>query len=407
MKKQLSVFVACTLLSLCSYSQIVFEDGYFIDESDQKINCMIRNVDWKNNPREFEYKVPSNYLVQKGGIRSVKEFGVNNESKYVRARVLIDRSGDELKNIRSGKNPVFQEEILFLKVLVEGKASLYTYLDGNLVRFFYNIDGSEIRQLVYKRYLLESTIAQNNSFRQQLFVDLKCPGLTLRDFESADYNSKNLRKLFVHFNECSSSTQVQYASDQKQDLFDLTIRPGLNLSRLLIENRSDDSYNTVFGNATGLRFGVETEFVLPFNKNKWSITAEPTFQYYRSETTTELDGMPLLVLIARANYQSIELPVGLRHYFYLNENSKIFINAAYIFDFSINSSIKFLRSNGSTYKELEITPRRNLALGAGYKIKDTFSFELRYQTGRNLFSEYLYWHSDYSTFSVVLGYSFL
>lgn len=406
MKKQLSVIVAFTVLSLCTYSQIVFEEGYFIDESDQKINCLIKNVDWKNNPGEFEYRLPQINEVQKAGIQSVKEFGVNGFSKYVRADVQIDRSGFEQTNLNAEKNPVFREETLFLEVLVEGKASLYIYRDGNLVRFFYRLDDSEITQLVYKRYLLESTIARNNYFRQQLFVALKCPGLTSGDFESADYDSKDLYKLFVRFNDCTNSAQVRYMPDQKKDLFNLTIRPGLNLSKLVISNQSDDSWQTAFGTEPSFRFGVEAELIMPFNKNKWSIIAEPTFQYYRSETTTELDNMPVIELNARAKYQSIELPLGIRHYFFLNEKSKIFINASYLFDFSMNSSIVFLRSNGSTYNALEIIPRRNLGFGAGYKHEDTFSLEVRYQTGRNLFSDYMYWHSEYRTLSVILGYSF-
>ncbi len=141
--------------------------------------------------------------------------------------------------------------------------------------------------------------------------------MTSRDFERIDYNSKDLHKLFIRFNECSNSKQVQYAANQRKDMFNLAIRPGLNLSRLIISNWSNESWTTVFRIKPGLRFGVETEFILPFNKNKWSIIAEPTFQYYRSESTIESDDMPLIILVARANYRSTELPLELRHYFFL------------------------------------------------------------------------------------------
>jgi hypothetical protein len=60
----------------------------------------------------------------------------------------------------------------------------------------------------------------------------------------------------------------------------------------------------------------------------------------------------------------------------------------------------------TTTAKLEITAGRNPGFGAGYKHEDTFSLEVRYQTGRNLFSDYLYWHSEYRTLSVILGYSF-
>ena len=38
-------------------SQISYVKGYYINDSNQKINCLIRNVDWRNNPKEFEYKI--------------------------------------------------------------------------------------------------------------------------------------------------------------------------------------------------------------------------------------------------------------------------------------------------------------------------------------------------------------
>ena len=70
------------------------------------------------------------------------------------------------------------------------------------------------------------------------------------------------------------------------------------------------------------RFGVETEFILAFNKNKWGVTIEPTYQYYKSEKKPS-------DVEAKLNYTSVEIPIGIRHYFYLSEKSKIFINASY------------------------------------------------------------------------------
>ena len=56
MRKQILVLAFITISCLQSYSQIIFENGYFIDESNNRIECLIKNIDWKNNPTEFEYK---------------------------------------------------------------------------------------------------------------------------------------------------------------------------------------------------------------------------------------------------------------------------------------------------------------------------------------------------------------
>ncbi len=74
MRKQLLLIALFTILCAESYSQIIFENGYFIDESNNKIECLIKNVDWKNNPTEFEYKFSQNDTVHKATFKTVKEF---------------------------------------------------------------------------------------------------------------------------------------------------------------------------------------------------------------------------------------------------------------------------------------------------------------------------------------------
>lgn len=405
MKKQIAIIVLLSILYIESYSQIIFESGYFINESNQKTECLIKNIDWKNNPAEFDYKITQDAPLKKGSIKTIKEFGIYGVSKYIRDSVKIDRSGDDITDMSSDKNPAFQEEMLFLKVLIEGKASLFLFTDGNLTRFFYKINGSETEQLVYKRYLVRNNIAENNYFKQQLFLTLKCQGITSENMEDIHYNKRDLEKLFSHYNECTGSNYLKYEPIQKKDVFNLSLRPGLNSSTLAIQNYESDSKGIDFENALSFRFGMEAEFILPFNKNKWGITIEPTYQYYKSEKTMETGNVSGGVMVSKVNYKSIELPVGLRHYFYLNNDSKIFANISYVFDFANNSSIEFLRSNGTIINELEIKPRRNLALGIGYKYKNRYSLEIQYYTNRNILGDYLFWNGDYKKLSIVFGYS--
>lgn len=405
MRKQLLVLVLITMSCIESYSQIVFENGYFINESNQKIECLIKNVDWRSNPTEFEYKLSENDIVQKTTIQTVKEFGINNVSKYIRAKINIDRSSDRIDDMSSERDPNFQEELIFLKVLIEGQASLFLYIDGNLTRFFYKLNDSEINQLVKKSYLIEDKILVNNYFRQQLLQELKCEEIDSNDLEHLRYSRRALKRLFIKYNKCASSNYIDYEPKQKKDLFNLTIRPGINYSSLEIQHSQTGSRDTDFGNDIGVRFGIETEFILPFNKNKWGIIIEPTYQYFKSEQSQEVNNVSGGIIVSKVDYQSVELPVGLRHYLYFNDNSKLFINLSYVFDFAHNSTIEFFRQDGSTLSTLEIEPRRNIAMGIGYKFKDTYGIEMRYSTSRNILGGYSYWSSDYRTISVIVGYS--
>ena len=390
-------FLLTTIISLNCYSQISFEKGYYINNSDQRVDCLIKNIDWLNNPTKFEYKLTEDSEEKIGVIKLVKEFGINTVSKYVRKTINIDRSSEKLSDLTSDQNPIFKEEELFLKILVEGKSNLYHYVDnGDLERFFYDKGDNNIEQLIYKSYKTnEGQIGRNYKFRQQLWSYLRCPTFTLKKLENLEYRKNEMVRYFVEYNECSNHNYTNYEKKQKNDLFNLNFRPGINSSNLSIQNSAAPSTNTKFDNKLGFRFGIELELILPTHKNKWSFILEPTYQYYKAEKINA--GKKLTV-----DYKSIELPFGLRHYFFLNKNSKIFINGSFVFDISKNSTIEY--EERST---LKIGAGNNLAFGFGYKQNDKYSLELRYLTNRDILSNYVTQSSDYKTVSIIFGYSIL
>lgn len=401
-KKKNTLLFLLIFLSITIYSQITFEKGYYIDNSGTKINCFIKNTDWKNTPTWFNYKLTKTGDSKKASINSIKEFSINNVSKFVRATVNIDRSSEITNNLSKYRKPIFNEETLFLKVLIHGKASLYQYIDKNLERFFYRLDDGKIEQLIYKSYLTENyKVGKNNRFKQQLWKNLKCSALKIGKIDKLSYEKKSLINVFKEYNTCKNENFISYEKTKINNPFNLTLRPGVNFSSLAIANRIASSRDTNFDDQLSVRFGVEVEYILPFNKNKWSIILEPTFQYYNSEKSTiESDE-----IVSNVNYSSIEIPIGLRHYFFLNNDSRIFINASYIFDIGLTSDLTFKRADGTNYgTDLELKSNTNLAFGVGYKIQK-YSLEARFQTNRNLLHNYTYWNSDYKTFSVIFGYT--
>lgn len=405
MKNQL-LFLFTTFLGLNCYSQITYEKGYFIDNNNQKTKCLIKNVDWKNNPTKFEYKLLENSKSKNATIKSINEFGIGNVSKYVRSTVNIDRSSKSLSSLSSNKTPIFKQENLFLKVLIEGKSNLYEYVEGNLKRYFYSINDLNIEQLIFKKYKTkDGNIGENNRFRQQLWANLKCSIFKMSAIENVNYKKIDLVRFFTEYSECHNDDLVNFESKEKQNLFNLTIRPRLNNSSLEIQNSASSTRNIDFDNETRFGLGLEAEFILSFNKNKWAIIFEPTYQNFKSNKTTNVTNVSGGELVSEVNYSSIEIPVGLRHYFFLKNNSKIFINASYIFDLSSKSLIEFRRSDNSIFNSLEIKTRPNLGFGIGYKQSDKYSLEMRYQTDRSVLSNYISWNSNYKTISIIFGYS--
>jgi ribosomal protein L11 methylase PrmA len=407
MKNQLLLLVFLLFFCTKTFAQIKFETGYYIDNFDRKVTCLIKNVDWQNNPKEIEYMINQGDLVQKMPINTIKEFGINGAAKYVRAKVKIDRSSSETDWLTAQKNFTYVEEQLFLKVLIDGEATLYQYIDHNLRRFFFKTRTSEITQLDHKLYLIDGNISQNNYYKQQLFLNLKCETLNETNFKNVDYDNSDLEKIFLKYNKCADpyySNDIANESTQKRDPFTFTARLGIKSSSLVIENSLANYYNNDFGAKLGFRLGIEGEYVLPFNKNKWSLTIEPTYQNYTLEKIREATYVSGGILVSNVNYQSIELPLTLRHYFFLNDKSKIFANLSAVIDFALNSTIKNSRNDGSLINSLDIDSYPGLAFGAGYKYLNKYSVELRLQPKRNMLGGYLSWDSNYQTVSLIFGY---
>lgn len=406
MKNQL-LLILTTILSLTCHSQITFEKGYYIDNQNNKIDCLIKNMDWKNNPTEIEFKLSENAEAQTINLKLINEFGIDNNSKFVKSKVNIDRSSDNPNKLSDKRNPIFKTEEVLLKVLIEGKSTLYQYVDINLIRYFYKKDNSKIEQLVYKTFKNEeNNIGENNMYKQQLRNNLKCPNFNINKIENLEYKKEKLIKFFAEYNQCNNQEYTIFEKKQKRDFFNLTIRPRIKNSSLIAKNYLYNTSETDFGSKIGFGFGVEAEFILPFNNDKWSIAIEPTYQNFKSQKEANNTNNSEEVLTSTIDYSSIEIPLSLRYYFFLNSNSKIFMNASYIFDYNSKSSIEFTSNDGSTIGPLSVASKPNLGLGIGYKQNNKYSLELRVQNKRTItLSEFSFWSAKYQTISLIFGYS--
>ncbi len=398
----LCLFVACNTLL---FSQGSFEKGYYIDTLNKRVDCFIQNKDWKDNPFNFKYKLTEDAKTKLATIVDVKEFSVEKEFKYVRGTVLIDRSSDAVDNYSNNPNPEYVKESQFFRVLVEGKATLYLYEDSEIKRFLYRYGTSEIEQLVYKAYVIPvNKIVKNYGFRKQILDNLisgnpVCPNVTIRQVQKIDYEKESLMDFFKKYNECQNTEFISFDDKNKRDLFNLNIRPGLSYgSMVFYSNGSIRDIETIdFGNKSTYRFGVEAEFFLPYNKNKWSILIEPNYHYFKSRRDVSDLGISGIAYF-EIDYKSLEMPLGLRYYILLSENSRFFVNASISGDFSKGTVFNFGNSFG-----VDIRTRVDTSYGLGFRFKRLI-MEARYQKKR-LTDLDIPWHLDNEKLSVIISYS--
>ncbi|ARV16561.1 outer membrane beta-barrel protein [Polaribacter sp. SA4-12] len=406
--KKILISAITILLSICSYSQITFEKGYFIDNNNNKTECYIKNVGWLNNPTEFDYKTSLESEIHTTiSVKLVKELTIYNQDKYIKRTLKIDRSSQNINNVLSyNRNPEFKTEEIFLKVLIEGNANLYAYKDSRNQRFFFKISNSPIEQLIYKNYLATGSIIKtNNYYKQQLTNRLKCKSITESNIEYLQYFQSNLEKIIIKYNNCmqpEGATNKQLIDKEKRDVFNLTFRAGVASNSLNTQNTSS-LMKFDLGSQTNLKIGIEAEVILPFNRNKWALTIEPRYQSFNGEVEYENPNSPFTKIMT-VDYKSIEMPIGLRYYMFLNNNSKLFVNFNYVIDFPLNSSIKIVSRDRVTFEQ-EFETRYNSSLGIGYKYLNKYSVELNYGLSRNITGPHFDYISDYKSISLTFGYT--
>ena len=426
------ITIAALLSCFFAQAQIVYEKGYFINNAGKKTDCFIENVDWRNNPTTFNYKVSENDSDKKvENIMGVSEFGIDNVSMYRRFTVNIERSQNLSTNLSNSKAPKWNSETLFLLALVAGDASLYSYVDGNVMKYFYETKNTPIEQLVYIRYITSNsaddglnsfseTIQDNNQYKQQLNNNVKCGEMNERTFLNLEYKKNSLVKHFLSYNNCKGSGAekvINYtANDSDRETFSLRVVVGVSSNKLSITDPSKYYDMTTDISQIGYRFGVDAEYILPFKKGQWSIFANPSYQKFNptKDYTTPInspgfssDGTPVNYHL-EVNYSYVEIPVGVRRYFFVTKNVRIFANIAYTLVFAKSGgSMDFTNSNNlvNAKENISIIDQNNIALGVGCTY-GRFSAEIRYNFERQI-SEYLLWDAGYKSLGLNLGFKIL
>ncbi len=384
--------LALILSSIICDAQISFEEGYFINNDGQRIECFINNKDWLDNPQKFKYRLTEFEDLHTASLSEVKEFGIINSFKYKRYTVDIDRASEWMDELSDVKEPRLNEETLFLKVLVEGKASLYYYVENDLRRFFYEVENKKIEQLIFKSYRISANkFGQNNTFRQQLYVELKCPDFSKNYIENISYEKSDLLTFFVKYNECNNSNNTIYEKNKKS-IFNLNIRPGIDYTSLT-DVSPTPSLGSKFGPFYGFRIGLEAESIMSFNNFKWALIFEPYYRHLNTENQNAKNKLNL-------KYNTIVFPVGVRYYMHITEKSKVFINAFYVLDYNLNS--QYNNNVNDILPYLALTHE----FGLGYKYNKRYTFELRTSWPR-YFESIDIAYSNNNCISFILGYSVL
>jgi len=392
MKKRI-LWATFTFFCLSFAFSQTFEKGYYVDNNNNKVDCLIKDMEWEYNPVDFEYKKDEHSAIAIMSFKNIQEFGIEGEFKYIKAAVKIDKSDDRLSNVTPKKALELVDEVLLLKVLTEGKATLFGYKTQKFTRFFYSLNQGSITQLSYKVYFDEDlqSYRKNEAYKQEILNNLKCDKITENYVENLDYSATRLTNIFKEFNRCIGSEVKELKVKKNYNTLEFYVKGGVGFSSLKYDSGSNEAD---FGNKVKFRPAVEMEVNFSNKKKDFSLLLELSYQYYKATAnlgngTADID----------ANYNSLDISFGGRKYFYLNANSMLFLNAYLTYASAINSDFGVLR--------FKVDNTFSPAIGIGYLFNQKYTLEARYELNRDILGDYSGLSAKYNSIGLNFGYKLL
>jgi len=368
-----------------------FEKGYFIDNKNNKVECLIKNEEWNFNPTVFEFKKDENSKSTEISINEFIEVVVGTEYKYKKAKVKIDKSTDILQNATGTKGLNLVDDYLLLRVNVEGKATLYSYKNDLYSRFFYSINQNEITQLSYKVYYDNelSGYRKNENYKQELLNVLKCDKITQNDIDELEYSKDGLSDIFTKYNVCTGSETNKIEIKRNIKTLELYAKVGLGISNLKYDTGSS---NADFGSKVSFRPAFEAEINLSNKRKNYSLLVEFSYQQYSNIGNTGNGTFDI-----QADYKSIDIAVGLRKYIIINPKTLFFVNGYITYPIDGNSE----------FSNYDVRANVSPSFGIGCLYNKRYLLDIKYQFNRDILTRYIDLSAIYSTLSMSVGYKFL
>jgi len=393
MRLQLLLFflIVCCNINI---AQAKFLPGTIYTNDRDKIDCLIKYDKNASNPGFLRYKLNGENKLRIIQKNAIKQFEITDVAKFQAYEVLIDRSSDATNSLSTSNEPTFSKELLLLKVVVDGSTKLYSYKQGNFRRFFYKKNKEEIQQLIYRSYLNKEKLkVVDYSFRSQLNNNINCSKQESEELAEVEYNENDLIDVFITENKCLNSDYQYYESKLDKPLFHFTIRPGVHFARTQLVTNIATKYQINYGNHQFFRIGTEIEIVEKNPKRKNAIFIEPCYTIINAVSP---EGNSTI------RQQSVYVPMGYRHYINLSDQSKIFANVSInLVEYNFTSHV--ILQNGTRIK---IDHAPFYSFGLGFKFRDRFSFETRYNSNRDILNSH-FLESNHQTVSLILGYSLI
>lgn len=398
-----------TLLAVLFFTSIIYSQdfkGYYINNAGQRIDVFFKKS-FFTDPSSLEYRASASDEYKKLNPGDIIEYGIGSEFKIIKGSVEIDNTisiSDRKLSIQ--RNPQWEKRVIFLNVLLDGDAALYSYIDNGETKFFYTVKGkvTEPVQLINRKYIIGNSVHTDAAFRKDLYTNIKCDGDEVNDFLKVSYNKNDLITVFSKYNECNRSTYKIYTNKGgSESSIEFSIFAGINYSSFHLEhNGKSDSESTVTPG-----FGAEAALIFP--SGKWAVFARLDLEVIKAKVSETINpGFQLITEEYTLDAKYLNLVAGPRYFF----TSRLYADVAAGVHLGFGDLFyqKFIEAGGtqsvSDLKSYSLAMNFFATAGAGYKVTDNWAIELRYDLPRGILSKEIGPDLTTQRFGGVIKYTF-
>ena len=371
MKSLFSTLVLVIFLSINIYAQSNFKEGYFIDSENNKVECLI-DLKFKMDDRSYiTYKTSEDSSKQEIATDELKEFRIYGTGAYYRIFTLEENIFDENAVLIKRKG-----EEVFINVLVEGDATLYMLKEKSTNIYFFSKD-DKLYVLRYSKKTKDGKVLDDRTFQKQLYDHLNCESFTIKKISDLKYNTNDLVGIFKEYADCNNSDAEDFFKNRTKTIVNIRATfGGIYTSSVDAEGifkvfNSSVTDTESFGSNFSYSIGLDVEFTYNNDLDKWRIYLAPNYQ------KTNSSGEPQIRPGSFYTESMIEIPIGLRRYFTISNNTEVFLNAAYAFNVHIESEF----SNGRFFfREVPLSSFQmySVIFGIGTTFKKKYSVLINY-----------------------------
>lgn len=390
------------LLLLCAsltFGQEKFMESQIVFKNGETKSGYILYKDWHNAPEEITFKSSLENQEELISLKSeVSAFEILNTVKYIYATIQFDKSSSKVSELSFVRNPEYIEKSGFLKVMVEGKASLYSFTSGGVTKFFVSTEKLKFEPLIHKKYLAEQSdsntynsttstkIATNYTYIPLLNEHVSC-GEQAPNYNNLSYDENALKKYFIKYNTCEGATTT-YEMPTKKAIFKLGILGGYSMinSSFEILTVSDNKVNDS-KNLQSFRFGIQSEIKFPIHNYRSSLIAELSYISFSNDYNT-ITANNTTAIDLEYKFNFIDFNIGVRYQFLPPIQKHNFFGEALITPLSFNVGENYVKYD-TTYNlglsteqtisnDIDLAHKIKMQLGLGYNFNNKLTASVRY-----------------------------